>query len=441
MAFNTDGLEDELNTVPDSAIPIPMERSMVDLQYEQYKTSLESIDRANEVLSELDENHPNYEEESKRLGAQISNLESGIPQQFLTGWMCDKHDRVGLHQTLKKKITPAKPILKNFIHERQSLFIYAPSGAGKSFVGMALSMLAASSFKECGEVNNYFGGTRTLYMDAEIDEEEGQRRLKMLIGSMELEIDNADYEYFNIIDRGMTDINLTNEFYQQLILRYVKKHEIKMVVIDNLRSMAYGDDENTASSISTFNKFLDQLHGIGAAAIVIHHSNKEVSNGWSNYSGTTNFVRPYSGVVGLKVIHEWEEHEPYLELEFCFDKRRSNKLTLKRGFIKICDETGLSITRKETDAVDTSFIMPDNRLKMYHILDGPDLDFFNSNRATSATKADAFKAIKDLLTAKEQNTTNPTQLINRLLPKLKDDYNRHNEGLTSHDPTPKTVTN
>ena len=252
---------------------------------------------------------------------------------------------VDLNTYLDETIVPPVPIITGLIEEGGSIFLYAPSGAGKSIAAMSLTLLAASKPASVGAWDNGFGMHKILYLDAELTNYEGQRRLRQLKKAMG--VDDNQFVYWNAIRNKTTDLHLLNRDHQQQLLGVLRREKFKLVVIDNVRSLAYGEDENSSASVQEFNKFIDKIHEIGCSAFVIHHNNKEKSkDGWSNYAGSSNFERPYSAMINLKTIQKWTKEAPQQVVEFRIAKERSTNINLQGGLITICDEEGLKVEAK-----------------------------------------------------------------------------------------------
>ena len=138
---------------------------------------------------------------------------------------------------------------------------------------------------------------------------------------------------------------MLDETYQQSVINQITANKVKLVVLDNWRTMAGGGDENNASTVNDFNKFIDAIHATGCSTIVVHHSNKASGvDGWPVYPGTTNFERPYSVVMALKTQQVYNQDDPKQVMGFKITKQRASNLATREGIITIDDNYGITVT-------------------------------------------------------------------------------------------------
>ena len=252
---------------------------------------------------------------------------------------------------LKLDIPPAKPLIKGLLNEAESMLVHAPSGAGKSIISQMLSLWASGEGHSLGCWDNGEGNHKVMYIDGEMSVEIGQNRFKGL--QKLLPVDGSNFHYFSVIGSKATELHLLVEDYQKALLSTIEKHGIKLVVIDNFRTLAGGGDENNASTVAEFNKFIDAIHSLGCSAIVIHHSNKALnSEGWPVYAGSTNFERPYSVVMALKTLHRYSEQDPKQVMGFKITKQRGSNLSAHEGSITIDDIDGITVDGKGVEPIE-----------------------------------------------------------------------------------------
>jgi hypothetical protein len=163
-----------------------------------------------------------------------------------------------------KRITPSNPeiefLLEPLLVKGHPSLIYAPGGAGKSFLAMFIALLVQNGL----DLN--FQKTRdpinVLYLDWEMDEHEAQRRFAMLTQG---------------------DSDLMMPFYSQCvipladiidnILQPLLKNDIKLVVIDSA-APALGGDINDASQVIRFFGAVRQLTATGITVLILTHVSK-----------------------------------------------------------------------------------------------------------------------------------------------------------------------
>ena len=78
-------------------------------------------------------------------------------------------------------IQPRKPLLGDWFHERGLSLVYAPSGVGKSWFGLAIAMAVAGG----GKLHTWTApeARRVLLVDGEMDVSDLKDRLKVVLGS------------------------------------------------------------------------------------------------------------------------------------------------------------------------------------------------------------------------------------------------------------------
>jgi len=137
--------------------------------------------------------------------------------------------------------------------------LYAPGGDGKSLLAMALAAAVAHGGELAG-IQCEQGAS--IYLDAENGEWEIHRRVRTL-GLPSSGVRLADASGLNL-RRSIDEVKgLVNEATPDLL------------VLDSLRSMTPGMDENdTAQTARVLDPLRQLAHDSGAAILVIHHANK-----------------------------------------------------------------------------------------------------------------------------------------------------------------------
>ncbi|MDX0640043.1 AAA family ATPase [Sinorhizobium medicae] len=162
----------------------------------------------------------------------------------------------------------------------ESALLWAPTGLGKTWLTLSLAVAMAGR----GRVWQWEApkARRVLLVDGEMNAQDLQERLKFLTESRA--VGGADSkalgENLILVSRQNQDPraefhDVTNRDHQERILSYMEKHEIDVVIIDNLTTCADGlSDENDAVAFKTVMSFLMKMKAAGKTAILVHHANK-----------------------------------------------------------------------------------------------------------------------------------------------------------------------
>lgn len=158
------------------------------------------------------------------------------------------------------KPPPPVPWLAPPVLPRGALTVlYAPGGDGKSLLSMALAAAIANGGGLAGIECEH--GT-TIYLDAENGEWEIHRRVHTL-GLPAAGVQVADASGLDL-RRQMSEVEAT-----------VSDMRPDLLILDSLRSLTPGMDENdTAQTARVLNSLRRLAHESGAAILLIHHANK-----------------------------------------------------------------------------------------------------------------------------------------------------------------------
>ena len=255
----------------------------------------------------------------------------------------------------QKELPPLIPLIGNLLNEKEHMAIYAPPGVGKSMVSLFLSVLMASKPAKVNQIDNGDGFHKVVYLDGENSPQDAQGRFTNICDMMDIEPSSlTNLIYYNSESEG-AELHLTNEDHRKQLLKYIRSEGVKLVVIDNYRTL-FGGQENNADVMDEFNRYLDKIKSAGASTIVLHHTNKAYDKeGWPVYSGSGNFLRPYWVAMPLRVKkgEGYTKHNKKLVLEFLLDKDRSATTGMEVretiATITMCEKDGISwtVTGKE----------------------------------------------------------------------------------------------
>ncbi len=145
--------------------------------------------------------------------------------------------------------------------------IFAPRGVGKTWLGL----LIAKAVSTGGRVGEWEapGPAKVLYIDGEMPADLMRDRDKGL-GSGEVEFLNHQI----LFDRTEKVLNITDHAVQEAILAKCIRDNIRLVVLDNLSTLASGVKENDSFEWERLHNWLLQFRRHKIAVILIHHAGR-----------------------------------------------------------------------------------------------------------------------------------------------------------------------
>jgi hypothetical protein len=190
-------------------------------------------------------------------------------------------------------------ILQGLIRQGEQVLIYSSTGSYKSWLGTAIWLAAVNG----SHVAKTTDGTdkwkapksrKVLLLDGELDQFDLGERLNKLCPNY------GDNEGL-VLMRQMQQINsafpnLAKPADQDSLINFCVAHEVELIVLDNLTTLADVEDENAASAMKPLTHFLQKLKAAGIATILIHHSNK----GDNSYRGSTVLATTFNAIIKLK---------------------------------------------------------------------------------------------------------------------------------------------
>lgn len=231
---------------------------------------------------------------------------------------------------LAAEFKPRRPLIKNLLHESDLMILSAAAGAGKTL--LALTMAAALT--RGGALWGPYSipePVGVLYFDGEMNCTEFQKRIR----SMAIQPDSDLFRVISsewLAQTGLPQPNLVDPAWRKAIIDLVRHWpDCRVIVFDNIVSLAPGYDENSAEEWSPINQFLLKLRRAGVAAIPVHHNNKSGSQ-----RGTS--ARMDNLDVGIK-LEPLERPNTTVRVEFT--KARSLPAYLRKPFV---------LTRTEDEA-------------------------------------------------------------------------------------------
>jgi hypothetical protein len=175
---------------------------------------------------------------------------------------------------MRIEIPPKKIILNPWLYERLIALVSGWRGLGKTWYG--LSVFDAITRGESFGPWNTETPVPCLYVDGEMAISDIQERLRLL-GHGKQDQRKAPLiiysdAYANSL--GIPRANLLNPKWRENLKTLLIKHQIKLLGLDNISSLAPGIDENKKLDWDPVNQWLLDLRFSGISTVLFHHTNK-----------------------------------------------------------------------------------------------------------------------------------------------------------------------
>lgn len=191
-------------------------------------------------------------------------------------------------------------IIGNFCREGDLGFIFAKRGAGKSWLGMYLAKcIALGENAKRWEVKE---SRKVLYLDGEMNASEIKAR-DLVLGIPTDQLAYTNHEL--LFDESGRIMNLADKEFQDSLLAYCIKNEVKVVFLDNLSTLTTGVDENDGMQWELISPFLMRLRRARITVIFIHHAGRN-----NEMRGHSKREDPSAWIIRLDLPQDaLEEHE------------------------------------------------------------------------------------------------------------------------------------
>ena len=153
-------------------------------------------------------------------------------------------------------------LIPNFLVSKGVHFVTAPASGGKSWLllDMALHVAAGQSWLQY-EITE---GSPVLYIDEEMGDMQARGRVQKLCA-----IRGIPFFYLGKQGFALFDTNSRRK-----VCEIIRKHGIKLLIIDTLTGAAPGFRENESEHVSKLRSFLKEFTKLRASVVVAHHDRK-----------------------------------------------------------------------------------------------------------------------------------------------------------------------
>jgi len=168
------------------------------------------------------------------------------------------------------ELVPRKKLLGDWFCEGDLGFIFAFRGVGKTWLALAIAQ-ALSTGRKLGDWQAH-EPVKVLYVDGEMPLDLIRDRCEGLNGSNAGKLEFLNHEI--LFERTGKVLNITKPEVQEAITQRCVKTGSKVLILDNLSTLASGMRENEADSWELVNNWLLDLRRRKIAVIIIHHAGR-----------------------------------------------------------------------------------------------------------------------------------------------------------------------
>jgi len=166
-------------------------------------------------------------------------------------------------------LTPRQKLLADWFCEGDCGFIFAFRGVGKTWLALAI----AQALSTAGKLGEWEAPRRVkvLYVDGEMPPDLMRDR------AQGLERGNDQLEFLNhliLFERTGRVLNIADREVQQALTTHCVANNVKVLVLDNLSTLASGMKENEADSWEKLNPWLLDLRRRKIAVVIVHHAGR-----------------------------------------------------------------------------------------------------------------------------------------------------------------------
>jgi hypothetical protein len=167
------------------------------------------------------------------------------------------------------ELIPRKKLLGDWFCEGDLGFIFASRGVGKTWLALAIAQTLSTGGK-LGEWEAH-ASVKVLYIDGEMPPDLMRSRCEGLDASND-NLQSLNHEI--LFDRTGKVLNITNREIQDAITQRCLTSAVKVLILDNLSTLASGMRENEADSWELVNNWLLDLRRRKIAVVIVHHAGR-----------------------------------------------------------------------------------------------------------------------------------------------------------------------
>lgn len=195
-------------------------------------------------------------------------------------WAAAKRERYAEYELIPiadiAKRPPPEWIVDGLLPQADLAMLFAPSGAGKSFVGLDLAFSVAYGFTW------FNAATRqgpVIWVAAEAAGSM-RNRARAYAQANGVELENADLV---VLERP---VSLMSNEDCEAMSRVFSQRQPSLIIVDTLAAASIGANENSSEDMSTVLANCRKMHSAtGALVLLIHHAGKDVARGARGSSG------------------------------------------------------------------------------------------------------------------------------------------------------------
>jgi putative DNA primase/helicase len=180
---------------------------------------------------------------------------------------------VNADDLIKLDVPIRKIILAPWLYEGAIILVYAWRGFGKTWLMISIvdSISRGENFGPWVTQNP----VPTLYLDGEMALCDIQERFRLLSrGKGPRKTQLIIYNDDRANSLGFPRANLLDQIWRERFKKFLTTTGIKLLVLDNIASLAAGIDENSKQSWDPVNQWLLDLRFAGITTVLLHHSGK-----------------------------------------------------------------------------------------------------------------------------------------------------------------------
>jgi hypothetical protein len=181
------------------------------------------------------------------------------------------HIRTAADLFTDPSIHPRKPIFGDWLLERGLAMVYAPSGIGKSWLSLSIATAVAGG----GSLHewNTPSAERVLLVDGEMDASDIKDRLGIVFDAVKGDREKAQSNLLIWARKdplaGKNFLDLATPEGREWLLEVVDETKPKLLVLDNLSTLAAVTDENAAQSWDPVLGTLQAVQQAGCAVLLV----------------------------------------------------------------------------------------------------------------------------------------------------------------------------